>query len=198
MPNEMERFIRDNRESFDVHQPGAKVWEQIEKEIGKPKPEIRIIRIAAFRWSAAAAVLILVSLAAWLFTREAQENGAAPAMASLDSAGTPSAPDTQDPVVAEIDPQYAQMVAQFNGMIEAKQKEIRSIEKDNPELFRQFSGDIRKLDSTYQVLRNTLTANPNKEQLLQAMIGNLQMQINLLNQQLQIIQQVRKPKSSNT
>jgi hypothetical protein len=194
----MERFIRDNRESFDVHQPGANVWEQIEKEIGKPKPEIRIIRIAAFRWSAAAAVLILVSLATWLFTRDAQDKDGTPVMASVDSAGAPSTPDTQDPVVAEIDPQYAQMVAQFNGMIEAKQKEIRSIEKDNPELFRQFSGDIRKLDSTYQVLRNTLTANPNKEQLLQAMIGNLQMQINLLNQQLQIIQQVKKPKSSNT
>ena len=66
------------------------------------------------------------------------------------------------------------------------------MEKDNPELFKQFAGDIKKLDSTYQVLRNTLPANPNKEQLLQAMIGNLQMQISLLNQQLQIIQQVMK------
>lgn len=198
MPNEMERFIRDNRESFDVHQPRPNVWEQIEKEIGRPKPEIRIIRIAAFRWSAAAAILILVSLAAWLFTRDGQEGPTNPAIASLDSASAAPAQDSQDPLVAEIDPQYAQMVAQFNGMIEAKQKEIRTIEKDNPELFRQFSGDIRKLDSTYQVLRNTLSANPNKEQLLQAMIGNLQMQINLLNQQLQIIQQVKKPKSSNT
>jgi hypothetical protein len=195
----MERFIRDNRESFDVHQPGAKVWEQIEKEIGRPKPEIRIIRIAAFRWSAAAAVLILLSLAAWLFTRDGQESVTnTPSMASRENAATAPAPESQDPLVAEIDPQYARMVAQFNGMIEAKQQEIRAIEKDNPELFRQFSGDIRKLDSTYQVLRNTLSANPNKEQLLQAMIGNLQMQINLLNQQLQIIQQVKKPKSSNT
>jgi phage shock protein A len=80
-------------------------------------------------------------------------------------------------------------------MIEEKQAEIKSIEKDNPELFRQFAGDIRKLDSTYQVLRNTLPANPNKEQLLQAMISNLQMQISLLNQQLQIIQQVKRPKT---
>jgi len=86
-------------------------------------------------------------------------------------------------------------VAQFSSMIEEKQAEIKSIEKDNPELFRQFAGDIRKLDSTYQVLRNTLPANPNKEQLLQAMISNLQMQINLLNQQLQIIQQVKRPKT---
>jgi phage shock protein A len=83
-------------------------------------------------------------------------------------------------------------------MIDAKQKEIQAIEKDNPALFQQFSADIRKLDSTYQVLRNTLPANPNKEQLLEAMISNLQMQIDVLNQQLRIIQQVRQPKSSNT
>jgi hypothetical protein len=183
----MERFIRDNRESFDVHQPSQKIWDNIEKEIGRPKPEIRVIRLTAFKLSIAAAVVIMLSLAAWLFTRSGEEiQGGSPALA------------TQDPVVAEIDPQYAQMVAQFNGMIEAKQKEIQAIEKDNPALFRQFSGDIRKLDSTYQVLRSTLSANPNKEQLLKAMIGNLQMQISLLNQQLEIIEQVKKPKSSNT
>jgi hypothetical protein len=175
----MERFIRDNRESFDVHQPAHKIWDNIEKEIGRPKPEIRVIRLTAFKLSVAAAVVIMLSLAAWLFTRSGEEiQGGSPALA------------TQDPVVAEIDPQYAQMVAQFNGMIEAKQKEIQAIEK--------FSGDIRKLDSTYQVLRSTLSANPNKEQLLKAMIGNLQMQISLLNQQLEIIEQVKKPKSSNT
>ena len=87
------------------------------------------------------------------------------------------------------------MVAQFSSLIEEKQSELKSLEKDNPELIKQFAGDIKKLDSTYQVLRNTLPANPNKEQLLEAMIGNLQMQIGLLNQQLQIIQQVKRPKT---
>src|SRR5512137_860936 len=99
MPNEMERFIRDNRESFDVHQPGTRIWENIEKEIGKPKPEIRIIRIAAFRWSAAAAVVLLVSLAAWLFTRDGQSTSTtAPALAGRETDTTPPALASQDPV----------------------------------------------------------------------------------------------------
>jgi hypothetical protein len=187
MANEMERFIRDNRDAFDAHRPGPGVWEAIEKEIGTPMKDARVVRMRVFRLSAAAAVVVMLSLAAWLFTRQDTGAGAGPALAS-----------GQDPLVAQIDPQYAQMVAQFNGMIEAKQKEIQSIEKDNPELFQQFSADIRKLDSTYQVLRNTLPANPNKEQLLEAMISNLQMQIDVLNHQLRIIQQVKQPKSSNT
>ncbi len=185
MANGMERFIRDNRDAFDTHRPGPGVWEAIEKEIGTPTKDTRIVRMRAFRWSAAAALIMMLSLAAWLFTREGSDK------ATPQFAG-------QDPVVANIDPQYAQTVAQFNEMIEAKQLEIKAIEKDNPALFHQFSADIRKLDSTYQVLRNTLPANPNKEQLLEAMISNLQMQIDVLNQQLRIIQQVKAPKSSNT
>lgn len=187
MPNEMERFIRDNRESFDIHQPGKRVWEALENDIRGGKKRTPVVALKAFRWSAAAAVVLLVALAAWLMNRPAG-----------NTEGSIVATGGQDPIVAQIDPQYAQMVAQFNGLIEAKQKEIQSIEKDNPELFHQFSQDIRKLDSTYQVLRNTLPANPNKEQLLEAMIGNLQMQINLLNQQLQIIQQVKNPKSAQS
>ena len=106
--------------------------------------------------------------------------------------------NTKDPVVDNIDPQIGKMVAQFSSMIEEKQKELQSIEKDNPALYSQFSGDIKKLDSTYQVLRNTLPANPNKEQLLQAMISNLQMQIDLLNQQLNIIKKVKNPTRATT
>jgi hypothetical protein len=45
------------------------------------------------------------------------------------------------------------------------------------------------------VLRSTLNANPNTEQLLEAMISNLQMQIDLLNQQLSIIKKIKDPKS---
>jgi len=181
MSNNIERFIRDNREGFDAQTPGPNSWSEIEKQIGIKKAPGRIISLNILRWSAAAVGFIFIlATGLYFFNQQPVTSGGSLA---------------QDPVVEQIDPQYAKIVAQFSSMIEEKQAEIKSIEKDNPELFRQFAGDIRKLDSTYQVLRNTLPANPNKEQLLQAMIGNLQMQINLLNQQLQIIQQVKRPKT---
>jgi hypothetical protein len=181
MSDNIERFIRDNREGFDTQLPCKKNWEEIEKQIGIPKAPARIFSMKILRWSAAAAIFVgIIVTGFYLFNKPS-----APSIESL----------AQDPVVEQIDPQYAKMVAQFSSLIEAKQLELKSLEKDNPDLFKQFSGDIKKLDSTYQVLRNTLPANPNKEQLLQAMIGNLQMQISLLNQQLQIIQQVKRPKT---
>jgi len=42
-----------------------------------------------------------------------------------------------------------------------------------------------------------LPVNPNKEELLQAMIYNLQLQIDLLNQQLNIIQKIKQAKSAS-
>ena len=78
-------------------------------------------------------------------------------------------PANADSLVNRIDPQYGKLVTEFTNVIEAKQVELRKMEKDDPELYKKFSGDIQKLDSAYQSLRNTLNANPNTEQLLQAM-----------------------------
>jgi hypothetical protein len=181
MSDNIERFIRDNREGFDTEIPGGKNWSAIEKQIGSTKAAVPFIQMNIFKWSAAAAILIgILATGMYLFNQPSL-----PVNRNL----------AKDPVVEQIDPQYAKMVAQFSSLIEEKQTELKSLEKDNPELFKQFAGDIKKLDSTYQVLRNTLPANPNKEQLLEAMISNLQMQISLLNQQLQIIQQVKRPKT---
>jgi predicted negative regulator of RcsB-dependent stress response len=100
-----------------------------------------------------------------------------------------------DSLVNQIDPQYGKLVTQFTNVIEAKQTELKKLEKDDPELYKKFAGDIQKLDSAYHSLRSNLNANPNTEQLLQAMISNLQLQIDLLNQQLTIIQKVKQPAS---
>ena len=179
----MERFIRDNREDFDALEPSEKIWEQIESGMNNKSKPAKVITMNILRWGIAAAVVVTIGLTS-LYILNGRNNSTAPAI---------TAANTNDPVVEQIDPQYGQMVAQFSALIETKQKELRSIEKDNPALYAQFSTDIKKLDSTYQVLRSTLSANPNKEQLLQAMIGNLQMQIDLLNQQLLIIQKVKHP-----
>jgi chromosome segregation ATPase len=109
----------------------------------------------------------------------------------------PGQMESLDPVVNQIDPQYAKLVSQFTEVIESKQSELKKIEKDDPKLYKKFSGDIQRLDSSYHMLRSTLNANPNTEQLLQAMISNLQMQIDLLNQQLSVIQKIKEPVKSD-
>ena len=187
----LERFIRDNRESFDHLEPSDDVWNKIGTAIGQPQKTTRVISMSRAGWAVAATLFLAFAgiLGYQLFNRSAE----IPSVSLADKKPVPG--QTGDTLVNQIDPQYGKLVTQFTNVIEAKQVELKKLEIDDPELYKKFSGDIQKLDSAYHSLRNTLNANPNTEQLLQAMISNLQMQIDLLNQQLNIIQKVRQPKS---
>jgi hypothetical protein len=81
-------------------------------------------------------------------------------------------------------------------LVEIKQKELKTIEKDEPLLYRQFSTDVDKLDSAYHSLQAQLPRNPNREQILEAMLQNLQLQMGLLNHQLDIIKQINHSKKT--
>lgn len=182
--NDLERFVRDNREAFDQISPAPALWDKIGEAIGEQnKRSTRVVRMSRVRWAVAATLFLALAGSIYWFS------------------GTRHVPlaekqhNVSDPLVQQIDPQYARLVTEFTGVIESKQTELKKLEKDDPVLYQKFSGDIQKLDSSYQVLRSTLKANPNAEQLLQAMIENLQLQVNLLNRQLEIIQKVKNTKS---
>jgi hypothetical protein len=81
-------------------------------------------------------------------------------------------------------------------LVEIKQNQLKAIEKDEPLLYRQFASDVNKLDSVYHSLQSQLPKNPNREQLLEAMLQNLQLQMGLLNHQLDIIKQINHSKKT--
>jgi hypothetical protein len=89
-----------------------------------------------------------------------------------------------------------QEMVYYAKIVELKHDELKKIKKDEPLLYKQFSGDVHKLDSVYQSLKKELPKNPNREQLLEAMIQNLQLQMDLLNRQLHIIKQINNSKKS--
>ena len=189
--NNLERFIRDNRESFDHLEPSDDVWNKIGTAIGQPQKTTRVFSMSRAGWAVAATLFLAF---AGILSYQLYQSSVKPEAIILGQQRT-VVPQQGDSLVNQIDPQYGKLVAQFTTVIETKQEELKKLEKDDPELYKKFAGDILKLDSAYHSLRNTLNANPNTEQLLQAMISNLQLQIDLLNQQLTIIQQVKKPKS---
>jgi hypothetical protein len=195
--NNLERFVRDNREAFDNMEPSAALWDKIGEAIGEGKKNTtRVVRVSWARWAVAATLFLALAgtISYQLFWKQESSDIQIAQHADTPVTGT-TAPNVVDLLVNQIDPQYAKLVSQFTEVIESKQNELKQIEKDDPELYNKFAGDIQKLDSSYHLLRSTLNANPNTEQLLQAMIGNLQLQIELLNQQLTIIQKVKQPKA---
>ncbi len=173
MSNKLKNFISDNRKAFDDERPSDKVWENIEASFTEKKKK-KFILTPLYKWSmAAAAVLVIASGVYFFVIKEPKE--------IIEIASTETGVD--DPTII-----------QFVKMIDARQEELKLLSKEQPELYQQFTTAINQLDSSYNTLKNQLSATPNKEMLLEAMIQNLQLQLNVLNQQLNIIHQIKESK----
>ena len=192
MSSRLEQFIRDNREQFDNEEPRPQVWSELEKQLTPPEQKGKVLAMKFLRLGIAAAILVLAGIG--VFYLLVGNSGKSDPVAQ--NQGSPSNPATnENKLLEEINPGYAKEVYHFTQLIELKQSELKQIEKDNPELYKQFLGDMNKLDSSYNTLKNELPVNPNREQLLEAMIQNLRLQTELLNQQLFIIKQIKQSKS---
>lgn len=196
MSKSLERFIRDNREKFDAGQPSPASWEKIEQSLNATKQRSAVYRLNGKKWRLMAAAVLAIVLTSSLYIFLSPGHEEMPVVQNQTTGNTPEN-NTGDPVIAAIDPDYAARAAKFSGLIEEKQHELEAIRTDQPDLYRKFSRDIQRLDSTYHVLKYELPVNPNKEELLQAMIYNLQLQIDLLNQQLNVIQKIKQAKSAS-
>jgi len=96
--------------------------------------------------------------------------------------------------LAAINPEYAKQQVHYASLVETKRMELKAIAKTDPELYKEFSGEIAKMDSTYKKLNNDLANSPNQELVLRAMIRNLKTQTEVLNQQLGVLEQYNQMK----
>jgi hypothetical protein len=98
--------------------------------------------------------------------------------------------------VNELESSMDEEMYHYAKLVEIKHNQLKSLEKDEPLLYKQFAADVSKLDSVYRNLQSQLPKNPNREQLLEAMLQNLQLQMGLLNHQLDIIKQINHSKKT--
>ncbi len=192
MSKRLDDFIRNHRDEFDSDLPSSQVWNKIDERLSSPK-KTKVVPINWMRWSVAAAVVILVGTATLYWFNSTP---VVPQAVTVTKDVNPAVVVDSN-LLNEINPAYAKELYHFTQLIELKQDELKQMEKENPELYQQFVTDINKLDSSYNVLKRELPANPNREQLLEAMIHNLQVQMDMLNQQLQIIQQIKQSKNKD-
>ena len=180
----LERFVRDNRDGFDAYLPQDSLWSQIEGKLHnelplipeKSKKKVRRLSNPYFDWRIAAGVFLALGIGFLVYLN--REYGI-----------------TRDPRVALKVPAYAREFNQYNVAIDQKREEIIRLAKNNPELYKDFSADLESLENSYRTLRSNLSNAPNQEALLQAMVQNLQWQVDLLNQQLEILQRINKVKN---
>jgi hypothetical protein len=189
MSNKLEQFIRDNREEFDSEEPRQQLWKKLQSEIGPRKKNDNVRHLSFLRWTAVAAIFVMMLGMFYFMNRQNKQDAIVE-----NKIGIPPG-DAQ--LLDQVNPTYAKEVYHFTQLIELKQNELKQIEKEHPELYGQFVKDIRRLDSSYQALRAELPANPDPETLLEAMLQNLRLQADLLNEQLTVIKQIKKSKKES-
>jgi hypothetical protein len=177
MSKRLEDFIEANREAFDDLEPSADLWSRIEKHLPPADGELKKKEAKTFSLGfvlrVAATVIMVMGIGFTLYLHNHEKK-------PID--------------LASINPLYAQQQIQYTSLIETRRTELKAISKADPELYKEFSGEIAKMDSTYKKLNSDLANSPNQERVLRAMIRNLQIQSQVLNQQLNVIEQLNKTK----
>ncbi|WDF55967.1 hypothetical protein [Mucilaginibacter sp. KACC 22063] len=180
MSKRLEDFIHDNREEFDDLTPRAALWDNIEKQLSfKEMPKKREVKTFSlgFVLRLAAMIIMVMGIGFVVYLRNEKRTG------GVD--------------LAAINPEYAQQQKHYASLVKEKRHELLNVAKTDPQLYQEFSIDLAKMDSTYKKLTNELKTSPNQERVLRAMIRNLQVQSEVLNQQLQIIEQFNQQKNQD-
>lgn len=175
MSKRLEDFFRQNKQDFNELEPDADLWLKIEKRLPqqikviKPKKSFSlgfVLRVAAG--------VILMMAAGFIFYLQKQHQR------PLD--------------LAQINPEYAQQQVRYASEVQNKRTELKAIAETDPELYREFNSVLINMDQSYKKLNQELQNSPNPERVLRAMIRNLKVQTELLNQQLQIIEEYNQTK----
>ena len=171
MSKRLEDLIKANKEEFDDLELKAGLWANIEERlpVAFEAPKQKKTFSMGFVLRVAATVIVVMSISFALYLRnEKSSNGIN---------------------LAAINPEYAKQQVQYVNLISNKRTELKKLSASNPELYSEFSAEIAQMDSTYKRLNKDLATSPNPEVVLRAMIQNLRIQAEALNQQLMVIEQ---------
>jgi hypothetical protein len=171
--NNLEEFIKNNRAEFDHKEPREKLWSRIESDLDGSPPN--------FGWIWKAAAVVLLAACSYLIWERSQVQVPDP-VASVDL--------LVDPEFVETELYYTQLIAEQRRMVE-------QFDLDDPELKEDFRRDLSTLDTAYQDLQQEYV-DTRHETVLEAMIDNLQLRMELLNQQLVILEQIKNDYKDET
>lgn len=166
MQDNLEQFIRANREAFDDERPSLKVWADIDRVLEQKKSGgFQLRRILQ---SAAAVLLLLVAgaLIGHQFSRGVQET-------------------TTAETLARISPELAELEAHYNQQIDQKFARLANYPERET-----VKADLAQIDETMEELRNEIMKAPAgmEEEIVRNLLRSYQLKVQILERVLERIQ----------
>ncbi|MDW8296803.1 MAG: hypothetical protein RMJ97_07945 [Raineya sp.] len=173
------KFLQQHQqelENFFAWENEERIWKNIEAHLENKvtQPPSEIGHKLGFRkvYQIAAVVILLLAVVcvAWFLI-------------------LPTQPNAEEANSFAENPQLNQIEMYYTSLIEAKKEELQKL---NPELLKKLEADFVKLDSAYQALKQDLSVIPNSERITQAMIYNLKLRVEILEQQIEILEKYQE------
>lgn len=157
-----EKFIKDNRDDFDVLSPSPEVWDKLNKQLQvesskKPKKTRYWLNIAAM-------IALIIA-------------GSGVVVTNL------VLPKNKLQIAQEMDPELRELIeaeAYYAHQVNGKMKEIRRCYQLIPELQMEVENDLLELESMYNLLKTDLKENISNKEVIEAMIENNRFRMKLV------------------
>lgn len=170
MSDQLEKFIKAHRADMDDKEPRPDLWIDIANQVNSKREARKTTR--TFIWWRAAAVFLLFVTSLLVLEKYVSE------------------PEPQEVVINE---QLQEAESFYTVLIAQKKEQVATLSRQL-DLDHDFANEIDELDSMYSALKNNLQQG-DEDNVVDAMILNLQLRIEILNRQLDIIQLIEKSKN---
>lgn len=161
MKDRFEKFVEENREQFDFHDPDPGIWDRINSDIRKKR---------SINWQLLlnrAAIIIVIFTASYI-TNEMIHRYKNNSLSSVKNGRESNAPGLKE---AE---------AYYTGLVNQKLDELKPVIANCPSLQEELDYDLSELDSAYTELKGDLKDNVANQEVIQAIIENYRLKITIL------------------
>ena len=179
----LEKFVLENREAFDVIEPADSMWDQIDK------PMTKVLKLSWKTIAIRVAAVVIIFIGSYFVHDWMQEK-------KSNNIVVVQEPDRMEgmenvTVLMEAEVFYASQIS-------SAKNEIIELSGEDSEMMKYIDYDLVELDEVFKELKNDLKDGSDNEEVIEAMIQNYRIKLDILEetlQQLKKSKKAEKPKS---
>ncbi|GHE68901.1 MULTISPECIES: hypothetical protein [Roseivirga] len=166
--DKLEALIRNNRESFDSHEPRPENWQKIEAELGFDQ---RRDNKTQSLWLWKAAVILLLGVVAFLLADKYNQS------------------EPLEEQLASVQ-HFEELETFYTSLINNKRERLSEVKGESSF---DLQVEMKELDEIYSDLRELFLESQPSEQVLERLVHLLRQKLHVIDSQLEIIEQEQLP-----
>jgi hypothetical protein len=168
--DELEEYIRKNREDLDQLTPSSYLWKKIKRGLKREKSLMS-------QWLTIAAMVVAILGTAVIFLNPGKK-----------------LPDNSrekhgDAGLSQTNPQFKETEVYYNNLINSLYSETTPLLTGNPEIKKELNTDISKLDSICSEIKKDLKDNVANQEVVEALVQNYRIKIRILEDMLIVLKE---------